>query len=526
MSAVSETESTEAADTKPSDAAAARPSEAPGGQKPSEAAEQMKKKAAHGAGWAIALGLGSRVLTLVGSILMTHLLDPDVMGEVGVAVIVVTMMNTFSTLGYGHYVLSKPKEGPSTLWHITVLHLATGVIALGAVLLLNAQLASWMNAPALVQYLPWVVLVGVLERLLFVPERVLIRTMQFKRVATTRSVGELSYMLSALGLVALGFGGFAVVLANVVRSALKLLLFAGSAPRSEWLTPHKLSKEKYREILRFSLPLALTGAVYYAASRWDNLIISMIYGPALMGQYNVAYNLAALPAEQIGEQAEETLLPSLTRVSHEERPQVLFFATGMLSFIIFPVSIGLGLVATTAANAFIGPKWDVVGQMMTILCVLSIARPLSHQVHAYMLSEGKPRALVLTEVAKLVALVALLLTLGRVSPSWACVAVGIAFFGHALIAQRIAARTGHFPMTRFFAKTLRPLAACIPLVLGVLAVRWALSGMHLRVVALVAEIVAGAIGYGVGTMLFARQQARELVDLVKKRKARPAAQAS
>ena len=486
----------------------------------SEDAEQMQATAARGAGWAIALGLGSRILSLVASVVITHFIDPEVMGEVGVAVIVVTMVNTFSTIGYGHYILSKPTEGRDTTWHITVLHVGLGVAALAGILLMNRPLALWMNAPALTTYLPWLVLVGLLERFTFMPERILIRAMKMKRVATTRSIGELSYAIVALSLVWVGFGGFAIVLANVVRSGLKLVMFAGSASRAEWLTPCRLSIVKYKEILGFGAPLALSGAVYFAASRWDNLIISMLYGPALMGQYNVAYNLAAVPADQIGEQAEEALLPSLARVKQDQRPAMLLYATGMLSFILFPVSIGLGLVATTAARTFIGVKWDEVGPMMAILCVLSIARPISHQMHAYMLAEGRPRVFLGIEIGKLAALIALLFTLGRISPRWACIAVGIAFLGHALVAQLIASRHGRFPISAFFAKTLRPLGACVPLAGAVLAARWAMSGVHTRGLDLVAEIIAGGIGYVVGALLFARSQTTELVDLVRSRRRR------
>ena len=211
-------------------------------------------------------------------------------------------------------------------------------------------------------------------------------------------------------------------------------------------------------------------------------------------------------------------LTSLARIKSEERPQMLLYSTGMLAFIVFPVSVGLGLVATTAARTFIGSKWDQVGWMMTLLCVLSIARPLSHQVHAYLLSEGRPRITLVVEVGKLAALVTLLLTIGRISPSWACIAVGIAFMGHALVAQLIAARNGHFPVSSFFAKTLRPLAACIPLAAAVLGVRWALSDVHVRGLDLVAEIVAGGLGFAAGAMLLARTQMRELIDLVRNRR--------
>jgi PST family polysaccharide transporter len=483
----------------------------------SEAA-QIQAKAARGAGWSIVLGMGSRVITLVGSIVITHWIAPDVMGEVGVAIIVVMMLNTFTTIGVGHYMLSKHDEGRATIWHLTLLHVVTGILALGLGLAFVHPLAKWMKSPDLPRYLPWLVAMGLMDRVLFIPERVLLRAMQLRRVALMRSIGELAYGVAAVTLAFAGFGGWAVIIANLARSGLKLVMFASVAPRAEWLEPHKLSYAKYKEIFAFGGPLMLGYIAYYASSRFDNLIVSMLYGPAVMGQYNVAYNLASVPADQIGEQAEEALLPALSRVTREERPNVLGYSVGMLSLIVFPVAVGLGMVATTAAQLFIGPKWGDVGPMMSILCFLSIARPLSMQIHGYMLAEGRPRSLLLIELGKLAAVVGLLFTLGRVSPHWACVAVGIAYVAHAIVAQILAARVGSFPLWKLFIQYARPLAACVTLAAGVLGARYALAGLHVKGVSFVGEIVGGAVGYVLGAFLIARSQVQDLLSLVRSRK--------
>ena len=486
-------------------------------EKPPDSVVQMQNAAARGAGWAIMLGMGARILSLVGSIVITYFINPDVMGEVGVAVIVVETVTAFTTFGQGHYMLSRPHEGPATMWHITVSHVGLGVLTLAATVLLQGPLATWMNSPTLGKYLPWMALAALLDRVAFVPERLLSRALRFRRVAVTRSAAELMYGVSSLTLAALGMGGMAVVLGNVARSSLRFLSYVSSSPRTEWLVPYRLSMAKYREIFAFGVPLALGGWVGMAAAKWDNLIIARLYGPELMGQYNVAYNLADVPADQIGEQAGEILLPSLARLQPKDRPQLAIFSMGMLAFIIFPVSVGLGMVATTAAHTLLRSNWGAVGPMLAVLSLLSIARPMAWQMGAYLQASGRTHVLLVLSIAKLALLVLLMFTVGRLGPLWACVAVGLAFIAHALALQTVVAIWEHVSFRALLGRCVRPLLACIPLGLAVLGAREALraAGLDVRGVGLTVEVIAGVVGYVVGAWVFARHQTKEFLTLVR-----------
>ena len=62
-------------------------------------------------------------------------------------------------------------------------------------------------------------------------------------------------------------------------------------------------------MLRFGLPLGIQGIAHRRSRYWDNLAISHYFGPAATGAYNMAYNLADIPAIQVGEQIALVLMP-------------------------------------------------------------------------------------------------------------------------------------------------------------------------------------------------------------------------
>ena len=378
-------------------------------------------------------------------------------------------------------------------------------------------LGNFFKAPDSAKYLPWLLGCFVIDRLAFIPERLLIRELLFRRVAAARSAGDVFYVIFTIGFAWLGWGPYSLIAGNIARSLSKTLVMNSGVAAAEWLTAAPLRKEAYRRIFRFGLPVAGQGIIAGVAARWDNLLFSYLFGDAAMARYNVAYNLADLPADQIGEQIGEVLLPSFAKMTPDERDVAVVETTGLTSLIIFPISIGLGAIAHTLVQTILTPAWYETGGMLTILAAVSVTRPLSYQAGAYLLTIGSPRIPLAIDCVKLLLLFTLMLTLARIGPLWACGAVGVAFGTALLIMWWIVAKKSKRRVWDFVAVCLPALAACLVMTAGVLAARWAFSktGIHVRGVGLVLEIVVGAITYVGALPIVAREGSKKLLDMIK-----------
>ena len=484
-------------------------------------APSIEAAAVRGASWTIAAGLTSRVLGLLGSVAITHYLLPQDFGEVGAAVALVMLANQISTLGIGPFVLAKKSEGPRATVHANVLHLATGIVTLGIVIALASPLAALFKAPHASSFIPGMALSVMLDRIGYVPERIVIRDLRFRRIAGTRAVSDMANTVLSLALAVAGFGGWAIVLGNIVRSGIRTSVYVASADRAEWLVPHPFSASVYRTILRFGIPTWFGAVSEFAASRADNLLVSYLFGPRVMAQYQVAYNLADVPADQIGEQVAEVLLPSFSRMSHAERKRAVVSSTGLLAFVVFPVAIGFGAVASTLIELVLRPEWAPVAPMLALLCVLSVLRPLTWQLGAYLIANDRPRVAMVCSFAKLVVIGLTMLTVGRLGPMFACLSVGCGYGVALLIAQYSIWRTDGIPMTALLGRCVQPLLACAPMVLAVLGARYLLALAHVRpLLGLPAEIAAGVLGFAVGAFTLSRGTTAEFLAIVAAARAR------
>jgi PST family polysaccharide transporter len=477
----------------------------------------LAQKTISGAAWSIATSLGSRALGLVGTLLLVRFLLPDEYGEVSAAAIVVATANQISTLGVGMYVIANPKAPREVVWHATAIHIMLGLLAVGAVIALRGPLGPVFDAPAMGRFVPGLALAMLMDRIYFIPERVLLRELRFPLVGVSRSLGEIAYTVVSVVFAWRGLGATAVVLGNLARSAIRLLIVVAAAPRREWLEPAPLRKKVVRELSGYGVTVSVAGFAGFAARRWDNLLVSRMFGAGIMGEYNLAYNLADVPAVHVGEQVTDVLLSSFARLEPGKHGRALLRSTGLIALIMFPLAAGLAVISPTLVATFFNNKWASVAPMLMILSVLSVPRPVAGAVGAYLQALNRPRVVAILEVGHLALLMASLATIGRLGPLWACGAVGATFIVRALANLWAVQVLDKLPMRDFLWRMVGPLLACAPMVAAVLAVRAGLAPMGLKHwVQLLLELITGIVVYAGSALVLARQTSRELLGLARR----------
>jgi lipopolysaccharide exporter len=342
--------------------------------------------------------------------------------------------------------------------------------------------------------------------------------MNFRPSGMALALGEASFTATALPLAWMGWGGWSMVVANIVKSIVAVVILINAAGIRSWATPAKLSLSRIKDMLKFGMPLGVQGIAHMASRYWDNLAISYYFGPASLGAYNMAYNLADIPAVQVGEQIALVLLPSMAQLPPERRPRALERSTALLSIVIFPLAIGLGLVAYPLI-AWILPanEWQDVAPLLAVLACLSVFRPITWVLSAYMEAESKTGRLMFLELAKVTLL---LVGIGLLAPYGVRVAagaVGLAFGLTALAGIAMVVHHGPSPV-RLAAAFLQPLAACAVMASAVWLVHRGLVsfGVGHPAVYVVVEIAVGGVAYVGAALVICRETARDLLGLLKK----------
>jgi PST family polysaccharide transporter len=463
-----------------------------------------------GVAWTLPTTLASRVIGLVGTLLLARYLDPAEYGEVMATQIVVVTAFSVTTLGVGIYLLSHRGLTRAESFHATCLFLATGIAALATVWGLEGALRGWLDAPDLPRFLPLFLLATLLDRVAYLPERQLTRQLRFRWLSIARAAGELTFTGASLALAALGHGAMAIAWAYLARAALRLVAIAFAVPWRDWAEPHPLTRATLGEILRTGVTISVAGIATFLQRRADNLVVSASFGHATMGAYNYAYNLADTPAVAIGEQVSDVVAASFPHADAEKRKVAVVRACTMISLIMFPLAFGLGAVGQTVVATFFSAQWASVGSMLVLLAGLSAPRPIAHILHAYLLAGHRARVVLVQEWLSLAVLLGSITLVSALGIEAVCLTVGVAFVARTLLLMAALERLDGIPMQRFVAPLLRPLVACLVMVGAIVAARPALAGLP-PVAQLGLEVLLGAVVYLAGARFIFRAAAAELV---------------
>jgi len=462
--------------------------------------------------WHVGAGLGGRVIGAAGTLMLTRYLNPDVVGEVGVAWVLVLTSQVATSAGFGQYVVAHPSAGPVAGFHVTALSAGTVAVVSLLVLFFGQPLCHLVNAPGAVAFLPGMVAALAILRISEIPERILNRELRFRRVALGSSGAEVAFTTVALGLAARGWGGQAIVAANLVRSLFRLAIFSSGVDPRAWLRWGPLKRAQVLSILGFALPLQLGSLAAFAATKWGNLVVAVMFGPSAMGLYSLAYNLAQIPADNVGESLADVLLPSFARLAPGMRQQALARALPLVALLVFPLAIGLGVEAHMLVATLFNPRWQPMAPLLTALAVLGVVYPMGSTVLAYLKACGRPRAVLVFHTTHMVLLLLLIASLGRMGMIWAAVAPGLAGGTYALLALIYVGRMDGVPVMRTLGGLARVLLACAGMTAAILAFRHlpGLSHAHHSIGLLASEVALGAVAYVATALLVAPAQVAEL----------------
>jgi PST family polysaccharide transporter len=306
----------------------------------------------------------------------------------------------------------------------------------------------------------------------------------------------------------------AIAWASLARAAMRAAITITGVAWRAWLEPHRLQLAAMRKILRSGVSVTATSVANFFMRRWDNLLVSALYGNAAMGAYNLAYGLADTPAVAIGEQMSDVVAASFPHAEPHRRKDALVRACLMISLVMFPLAFGLGAVAPTVGEAFLDRKWAAVGPMLGFLAILSAPRPMAQIIQSYLYAGQRLRITPALEWLSLGVMVVAIVTVGRIGILWACGAVGAAFVLRTLALLVVVQRLDRIPLRRFLLPLLRPLAACVAMVAAIYCVRPALGELA-PAIRLIVEIAVGAAVYLAGARLIFRSAAVEFLGLVR-----------
>jgi lipopolysaccharide exporter len=471
--------------------------------------------AARGVAWNMLFGVGSRLLQLVGTLVLTRFLAPEAYGAVIGASIAVLTMGISTSFAFGQYLIAH-RSTARVAFQAAVIHVALGIVTMAVVIVMRHRLADWFGAAQIATFIPGFAIAHILDRLRYVPERMLTRELKYRTIATINGSAEILFTVVALALVG-HFGAEAIMFAAIVRAAFCTWMFIATAPRHEWLSVSKLDSSTVRSLFGYGTPIMLTTISDHAASRFDSMIVSSMFGPAIMACYNLAYSLAEMPVNSIAGNIAEVLMPSYSKMPDADRAPAVVKSAALMTLVVAPLGVGLGAVAPSLVSAFFNDKWALMAPMLIILSVMTVFRPMYWPAIAYLQAVKQTQLIMYLSVGRAVIIIGLVAGFGAMGGAlWACLGAGIGYALHSLVTIIATGKSTGLPVRPYLIGVGRPLLLCIPMFATTMALGHLLNAAAAPpLVSLIAQVAVGAAVYVGAAFTFARPTSMLILKLAR-----------
>jgi O-antigen/teichoic acid export membrane protein len=427
----------------------------------------LESRLARGAVLMVVLRWASRALGLVSAMVLARLLSPADFGLVAVALAVAALLEIVFDASTETSLIARRSHDPgdwNTAWSIRVL---CG-FAIAVFLAVGGVFASMLYADE--RYYLIFAMVGItsaiqgLENIGVIAFRL---GLEFERDAGYLLACRLvSVTLTVVCAWLLG-NYMAILVAGILAKTFQVAWSYRVQPfRPRW------SLARWRAFLGFSLWMLVLNIGKYLILAFDRLLLARFVTPRALGYYKVAADVSELPVSEVVLPVARTLGVGFASVRHDlvQLRVMLRTSLGLVALLIFPVSIGLMLVAEQFVAVLLGSQWGPAVPYVRMFVFFFMMQSLMHYCGTALIALERVRPYALMTMLHAIAFITLSLGLARLyEMSWAfSIGRAVAAVSLTVAVWWLVRRDGLIGARDFLAVVWRPLTASLAMAAAVM----------------------------------------------------------
>lgn len=335
----------------------------------------LKQKTIKGTWWSSIERFSVQGVNFIVMIIMARILTPEDYGVVGMLTIFIAVSQTLVDSGFSQALIRKldrnQVDNSTVFWFNLVVS-----VALYFILFFCAPVISrFYNEPLLVPLTRVISLSLIVNGLVVVQRALFTVRMDFKNQAKASLSGVVAGGGLGIYLAYTGHGVWAIVWGQLATLGIQT---GGLWVMAKWRPSWSFSKKSFRSLFGFGSKLAVSAIIETLYQNSYLLVIGKIFKADDLGYYTRANQFAAFPSSNITAIIQRVTYPALCSLQ-EDMPRltdVYIKILRLAAFIIFPLMIGLAVVAQPLIILVLGEKWDFAASLLSVLCLAMMWYPV------------------------------------------------------------------------------------------------------------------------------------------------------
>lgn len=359
----------------------------------------MKLKTARTLKWNTIEKFSSQILYAVTGIVLANVLSKDDFGLVGSVLIFQAFASLFVDSGFSSALIQKQK--PTDTDYSTVFYFNLGMSIVIYILLwfFAPFIADIFNDSRLVDLSRVMFLTFILNATAIVQTNRLMKQMNVKMIAVSSCVGLI--VSGAVGIIMAlnGYGAWSIVWQSIVLAAVKSLILWIT---TKWAPKLEFSWQSLKSIFAVGFGVMTTSFLNTVFLNIYSFVIGVYYNLTQLGIYTQADKWSKMGISSLSQVFTASFLPLLSEYQDDrvKYHNVMAKTNRFVGYILFPCFGILLMSAEPIFHILFDTKWDAAIILFQILLLRGIFTVLTSLYNNYILSIGRAKLLVYSEIVK------------------------------------------------------------------------------------------------------------------------------
>jgi O-antigen/teichoic acid export membrane protein len=326
----------------------------------------LRSSSVRAAGFTWVAGVADFVLRIGSTAILARLVLPEQFGLVMMVMAVTAIADQFRDLGLSTVTVQRKDISHQEVTNLFWINLLAGTLIALVVCAASPLISAYYNEPRLTSITCILASNFVFGGLLVQHQALLSRVLKLGHCATVRVLASVISTVVAVLLAWKGFGYWALVWREVVRS---VLLVLGMWLCFPWIPGLPCWKTNVRGLLGFGMHLSLASVVQSISAGADRFLLGRFWGAGPVAMYRQAYQLLVLPMEQLISPVYQVTQPGLSMLQAEESRYRRFYqkALTVVCVATMPLSLFVAVNASEITRIVLGRKWLDAAPLLMIL---------------------------------------------------------------------------------------------------------------------------------------------------------------
>ncbi len=366
--------------------------------------ERLSQRVVKGGFWVFSLRLVHRLFSLARIVILARILAPHDFGLMGIAMLTMATLETFSQTGFQQALIQKKDNVESYLnsaWTVSILR---GIILFSILYCIAPIAANFFKVPeakSIIQVIGFSVLFQAFTNIGVIYFQ---KELEFNKQFIYQLSGTLADFIVA------------VSAAFILKSVWALVfgILAGDFVRcivSYIIHPYKphLSSDlgKAKELFGFGKWILGSSIIMFLTTQGDDIFVGKLLGITMLGFYQMAYKLSNMPATEITHTISQVTFPAYSKLQDNipKLREAYLKVLQITAFLSFPIAGLIFVLAPDFTKIFLGEKWMPMVPAMMVLALWGLIRSIGATKGPIYQAVGKPGIATKLQFVRLILLV-------------------------------------------------------------------------------------------------------------------------